>query len=415
VAKRFLLVTTQTQSSWVKTVKQATATLGTLKVVSPQSVQTEAQQADMIIVDAATVKDVVSFVSTLHTSHPHVPIVVATLSPTWRRARDIIEAGAKDYVRKSLNSAQLKSTLEKWLGDTVAVERKFVGTNSKATILFADNDPYLLETSKEFLERAGYTVITATNPEEATKKLETGGIDVAVLDIRLKDDDDERDRSGLMLAKSVARSVPKIIVTSFPSYDYVREAIRPQLDGLPVAVKFIARDEGLVAVREAIDDILGIVSAQKAGIPPTHKVFVAHGHDLETRDIVNDFLRSIGLEPINLAEEPDRGDTIIEKFERYSKEANFAIALFTADDEGYAKGKVKDKKPRARQNVVFEFGYFLAKLGRNRARLLLQQGVEIPSNISGMLYIEMEPSGKWRNQLIRELKDAGLPVTAKPS
>lgn len=81
---------------------------------------------------------------------------------------------------------------------------------------------------------------------------------------------------------------------------------------------------------------------------------------------------------------------------------------------GYAKGREKDKKPRARQNVVFEFGYFLAKLGRNRARLLLQQGAELPSNISGMLYIEMDPSGKWRNQLLRELNDAGLPVTSRP-
>lgn len=414
MVKKILLVTAQVQSTWVKTVKQAARDLGTPTVASPQSAKTKVERVDLIVVDAAAVKDVVSFVSELRRLYPHVPILVATFSPSWRSVRDVIEAGAKDYIRKSLSSVQLKSTLEKWLGDATSVRQIPVGTIPRATILFADNEPYLLKTSKEFLEKAGYTVITATNPKDAAEKLKTGGIDVAVLDIRLENDDDERDQSGLTLAKNVARSIPKIIVTSFPSYDYVREALRPQLDGLPVAVKFLARDEGLVAVREAIEDILGIVSAQKAGIPPRHKVFVAHGHDLQIRDIVNDFLRSVGLEPINLAEEPDRGDTIIEKFERYSKEANFALALFTADDEGHVKGKAVDKKPRARQNVVFEFGYFLAKLGRNRARLLLQQGVEIPSNISGMLYIQMNSDGKWRSQLIREFKDAGLPVTVRP-
>jgi len=414
VAKHFLVVTTKIQTNWVKTVKRATASLGTLKIASPLSARIEAERSDMIIVDAAAVENVVSFVSDLHTLRAQVPIVVATLSPTWRRARDVIEAGAKDYIRKSLSIDRLTSTLERILEDTPSVERVIANTSSKATILFADNDLSLLETSKEFLEKSGYTVITATNPKEATTKLETDGIDVAVLDIRLENDEDERDRSGLILAKNVARSVPKIIVTNFPSYDYVREALRPQLDGLQVAVKFIDRNEGLGAVREAIEDVLGILSAQKVGVPAKRKVFVAHGHNFETRDIVNDFLRSIGLEAVNLADEPDRGDTIIEKFERYSKDANFAIALFTADDVGYAKGREKDKKPRARQNVVFEFGYFLAKLGRNRARLLLQQGAELPSNISGMLYIEMDPSGKWRNQLLRELNDAGLPVTSRP-
>jgi predicted nucleotide-binding protein len=416
MADVILIVTTQANAKWIKTMDQAARSLGLLevKISSPKSARIEAEHTKMIVIDAIAVKDVILFVSDLHMLFPKIPILVATLSPTWRRAREIIEAGAKDYISKSINTVDLRTTLEKWLGDTALVKRQSIGKTPKATILFADNEPYLLETSKEFLEKAGYAVIVATNPRDATRKLETGGIDVAILDLRLENDDDDKDRSGLMLAKNVALSVPKIIITSFPSYDYVREALRPQLDGLPVAVKFIARDEGLVAIREALDDIISITSAQKAGVSQKYKVFVAHGHNLEIRDIVNDFLRSIGLEPISLSEEPDRGDTIIEKFERYSKDVNFAIALFSADDVGYAKNKMKDKRPRGRQNVVFEFGYFLAKLGRSRARLLVQQGVEIPSNISGMLYIEMGSNSKWKNQLIRELKDAGLPVIGKP-
>lgn len=127
----------------------------------------------------------------------------------------------------------------------------------KATILFADNDPDFLQTRSEFLKQEGYRVVPAANPTEARRELEAGGIDLAILDIRLVNDDDDRDTSGLTLAREVARTVPKIILTGFPSYDYVREALRPQLDGLPAAVNFVAKQEGpealLRAVRKALD------------------------------------------------------------------------------------------------------------------------------------------------------------------
>jgi len=122
----------------------------------------------------------------------------------------------------------------------------------KATILFADNDPDFLNTRAEFLEQEGYLVVPAINPTEARRRLEAGGIDLAILDIRLVNDDDEKDTSGLTLAKEVARSVPKIILTGFPSYEYVRETLAPQVDGLPVAVDFVAKQEGPEALLSAI-------------------------------------------------------------------------------------------------------------------------------------------------------------------
>lgn len=411
--KNILLITMQIQAKWVTTIDQAAKSLGAhgVRIISPQSIK-EIENADIVIVDALAVKDIVSLVSDLHKSYPKVAILVATLSPTWRRAREVMEAGAKDYFRKSLSPIDFRNVLEKWLETTTTTPVKKLSFDvlPQKTILFADNDVSFLKTSKTFLEKAGYKVVTATNPEESINALQTAKIDIAIFDLRLENDNDERDQSGLVLAKNIAFTMPKIIVTSYPSYNYVREALRPQLDGVSTIVKFISRNEGLIAIREAIEDILEVTLMKKEGMRQKFNVFVAHGHDIETRNVVNDFLRSIGLQPINLAEEPDQGNTIIEKFERYSDEINFAIALFTADDEGYKKNYPKTKKMRARQNVVFEFGYFLAKLGRNRARLLLQQGVEIPSNISGMLYIEMNSSGNWREQLLRELKDAGLPV-----
>ncbi len=122
----------------------------------------------------------------------------------------------------------------------------------RATILFADNDPNFLKTRSEFLERAGYLVIPAHNPQEARRKLEAGGLDLAILDIRLVNDSDAKDASGLSIAKEVAPTVPKIILTDFPSYHHVREALRPQLQGLPAAVDFLAKEEGPEALLEAV-------------------------------------------------------------------------------------------------------------------------------------------------------------------
>lgn len=126
----------------------------------------------------------------------------------------------------------------------------------RATILFADNDQDFLKTRSEFLEQEGYLVVPANNPTEAQWKLEAGGIDLAILDIRLVNDDDEKDTSGLTLAKEVARSVPKIILTGFPGYEYVREALKPQLDGLPVAVDFVAKQEGPVALLRSVEQMI---------------------------------------------------------------------------------------------------------------------------------------------------------------
>lgn len=124
------------------------------------------------------------------------------------------------------------------------------------TILFADNAPEFLKIRREFLETEGYRVVSASNPTEARQLFEQGWIDLAVLDIRLLNDDDEKDLSGLLLAKEVARHIPKIMLTGYPSVDVVREALKPQLEGLPASVEFVAKEEGPEALIQAINDIL---------------------------------------------------------------------------------------------------------------------------------------------------------------
>lgn len=125
------------------------------------------------------------------------------------------------------------------------------------TILFADNTPAFLKIRSEFLESKGYRVIPAANPAEARKLLEQGGIDLAILDIRLQDDDDDKDISGLTLAKETVPAIPKIILTAYSTVDAVREALRPQLDGLPAATEFVDKYEGTDALIQAIHRALG--------------------------------------------------------------------------------------------------------------------------------------------------------------
>ena len=113
----------------------------------------------------------------------------------------------------------------------------------KITILLADNEEDSLATYGEILETAGYHVLTASNPAEAKKILETVRIHLAILDLRLENDADEKDRSGLLLARNTARSVPKLILTRFPTYQDVVEALRLDIHDLPPAVDFLDKRE----------------------------------------------------------------------------------------------------------------------------------------------------------------------------
>lgn len=141
----------------------------------------------------------------------------------------------------------------------------------------------------------------------------------------------------------------------------------------------------------------------------TSQVFVIHGRDQGTRDTVTRFLESLGIEPVILQEQPDQGRTVIEKFEQ-CVQGDFAVALFTPDDIGGTDGD--DLQPRARQNVIFEFGYFIGKFGRDRVRVLVKGNPEIPSDYSGVIYIQLEDSGGWKMDLIREMKSAGFDIDA---
>ena len=129
---------------------------------------------------------------------------------------------------------------------------------------------------------------------------------------------------------------------------------------------------------------------------PSRKVFVVHGHDEGAHQAMARFLEKIELEAIILQERPDQGFTIIEKFESYAKQVGFAVVLLTPDDLG-GPALAPALVARARQNVFFELGYFVGKLGRGRACLLRKGAVEIPSDLYGVIYTDMDAAYGWNS------------------
>ena len=141
------------------------------------------------------------------------------------------------------------------------------------------------------------------------------------------------------------------------------------------------------------------------------KVFIIHGRDDGVKGDVALFVRDLGLKEIILDRQPNEGlIAILDKFEREAKKADFAIALLTPDDVGAPKDETNSLKPRARQNVVLELGYFWGRLGRKRLCVLYKEGVELPSDMSGIVYVPMDNFGGWKQKLAREMNRAKLPI-----
>lgn len=145
-------------------------------------------------------------------------------------------------------------------------------------------------------------------------------------------------------------------------------------------------------------------------VAPKGSVFLVHGHNERAVHETARFLERLGLVVVVLRELPNSGRSIIEKFIEHSN-VEFAVVLLTGDDLGRAaKDESEILTRRARQNVIFELGFFIGKLGRDKVCTLYEPGVDIPSDYSGVLFTRLDPEGLWKLELARELKAAGLPI-----
>lgn len=160
-------------------------------------------------------------------------------------------------------------------------------------------------------------------------------------------------------------------------------------------------------------------SRERRRAASSKKVFVVHGHDHALKADLEVFLHNLGLEPIVLHRQVDGGQTLIEKIEKNSDVA-YAIILMTPDDIAFPASQLqvtdaeRSIEPRARQNVIFEFGYFAALLGRKRVCCIIKSGVAVPSDLNGFVYKEVTDSiEEIGYPLILELKAAGLKPTIR--
>lgn len=175
--------------------------------------------------------------------------------------------------------------------------------------------------------------------------------------------------------------------------------------------------EGLAALAEESGNSQILAKSERPlPLVEGRQVFIVHGHDEAAKESVARFIEKVGLKPVILHEQPNGGRTIIEKFETYSKEAVFAVVLLTPDDlacEAAASPDLSQLKPRARQNVIMELGYFIGRLGRTRVCALHKGNVELPSDYQGVLYVPMDSGGAWKTKLAQEFNQSKISFDLK--
>ncbi|HHU85007.1 MAG TPA: nucleotide-binding protein [Clostridiales bacterium] len=168
--------------------------------------------------------------------------------------------------------------------------------------------------------------------------------------------------------------------------------------------------EDISANREKYEKVFSLpVIEQKNSLIDDSNIFIVHGRDDGIKNEVARFIEKLKLNPIILHEQSSGGDTIIEKIERYSN-VGFGIVLYTPCDKGGLANEHFEAKFRARQNVVFEHGYLIGKLGRKKVVALVKDNVEKPNDISGIVYVNYDLNGAWKTEIAKELHSSGYPI-----
>jgi hypothetical protein len=210
--------------------------------------------------------------------------------------------------------------------------------------------------------------------------------------------------SGLEEVEKYERSAPSMFSMN-PTWDeevgYLKSAIHERIQRL------VSLQGRLELFDEEVPDTG--TDSSRIGVDDRTEIFIVHGHDGLAKQEVARFVEQVASRPpVILHERPNQGRTIIEKFEAESAKVAFAIILLTGDDVG---GQAPPAlAPRARQNVIFEMGFFVGSIGRHRVAVVYEPGVELPSDIDGLLYTLLDDGGAWKLELGREMSAAGLPV-----
>jgi Predicted nucleotide-binding protein containing TIR -like domain len=170
-------------------------------------------------------------------------------------------------------------------------------------------------------------------------------------------------------------------------------------------------ETAILYLKNYLDDFVEIEEKKEEKMTKKNEnkyVFIVHGKNDGIKAQVSNLILKLGLKPIVLHEQANQGKTIIEKFEKHS-DVSAAIILFTDDDLGKYKDD-PDLEVRARQNAIFEAGYFIGKLGRENTIILVSSNINIPSDLQGYVYIELDLKQRWHLDVAKELKAIGFDI-----
>lgn len=294
--------------------------------------------------------------------------------------------------------------------------------NEQLRVLLVEDDPYTAEGIITVFKMAGIAPLVSSSVSEAKRLIAKHKPHIVVIDILMPPKKGEDivashggHKSGLVLADWIATKHPKTAMIGYSggaNPEFTREFERY---GGRFLLKLHGGNELLRAVHElapkatrrGADTHKQLKKSIKPGRPAN--VFIVHGQDEKTKWELKNYLQNtLGLpQPIILHEQPNLGRTIIEKLQDVAEEVAIAFILLTPDDVVAGPKHNNEEKRRARQNVIFEMGMFLGLLGRRAGRvILLYKGqVELPTDISGLVYIDIshgiEAAGE---QIRRELK-----------
>ncbi|MEM6186916.1 nucleotide-binding protein [Shewanella vaxholmensis] len=186
-------------------------------------------------------------------------------------------------------------------------------------------------------------------------------------------------------------------------YDYFRRVYFNRLDAfMESRINDVKNDDyDFTPIQKKVKQVEAATPEAKS-----KKVFIVHGHDGHVKERTARFIEKLGFEAIILHEQVNKSRTIIEKIEDYSDVTDFAIVLYTPDDLGVIKTNADSLQPRARQNVIFEHGFLMGKLGRENVVPLVEGDIELPNDISGIVYV----SENWEMKIAQEMQEAGYDV-----
>ena len=277
----------------------------------------------------------------------------------------------------------------------------------KKRILFVDDEFRLVESYATMLNFSGFDVTQVASADEAVMLINNHSFDLVILDIMMPPGEHFRNKeaefglnTGVKLALLVREKLPEAAIVAFSNHHD------------PNIREFFSRTENMWYMDKSnylLDDFVETIKEIAQQRKPLPRAFIVHGRDHRTLSELKNFLeKQLNLKKILvLSEQPSRGMTLIEKFEYYAAATDIVFVLFTPDDLGGLVG-ASEYQARPRMNVIFELGYFLGALRRRSGRvfLLTKGDMEIPTDISGIVYVDITNGVESaESAILTELKD----------